>query len=157
MNNSEQVMKIIGQLITQDSKDDNEKQWLKQHAPNPAIAEHINSLTTRDMNVIAAVNKSHRIYAKQLPELLHLSQPTISRAIKKLNERAVIKRYSTPQNTKDIILELTPSGLEIAKVQIKLRKQIQAKISAIMAELSKSEAEQFITTLTKIKNMDIFN
>ncbi|UQS86886.1 MarR family winged helix-turn-helix transcriptional regulator [Nicoliella spurrieriana] len=157
MDNSQKVITLIGQILEQDSKDDNEKEWMRQNAPTKEVANVIHKLTTRDFHVIIAIYHSQKAYAKALPEQVHISQPTVSRAIKALNDRGLIKRYSTPQNSKDIIVELTPLGTAVAKVQLQLRNKLTADVSKILGQLSEHEADLFVDTLRQIKNLNIFD
>ncbi|MCK8607176.1 MarR family winged helix-turn-helix transcriptional regulator [Apilactobacillus ozensis] len=153
MSDIHQLKKALDSLLNQDSQQDREKNWLLEHADSQDIKNLINKLSTRDLHVIAAIYQLQPTPAKKLPSALKLSQPTISRAVSKLANLQLLSRYKATQNSKEIIVNLTNMGNQIAKIHAQLEIHIDQKLTATLAKYSSEEINQVTEVLQKLSKV----
>ncbi|WP_220751885.1 transcriptional regulator, SarA/Rot family [Apilactobacillus xinyiensis] len=151
MNQITELRKAVGQLLIQDSNDDCEKIWMQKHTDDIILQKVIIKMSTRDLHVLNAIYCGKQpIPVKNLPQQLNLSQPTVSRAIKKLADLEVLLRYKTTQNSKEVMVHLTDKGQKIAHLHVELEKHINRQATKLLSNYSKNDVDNVIDILQKI-------
>lgn len=153
--NSQLIMSELSQFINQDNRNDQEKQWLLDHSQNEAQKQTLQQLQTTDLELLGLLDKHSDLRIKQLPDLLFVSQPTISRIVTKLAHDGLLEKFRTAKNDKDIWVKLTPSGSGIASLHARLDAQIAANVNTLLQQYSATEIEHFTALLHQIRTMTL--
>ena len=109
-----QLMDELNQFITQDSVDDQEKQWAMRKTTDAQLQATIKQLTTTDIKLIAYLGQLGACHAKDLPEPTGLSQATVSRGLTKLARLALATKFRDLNNNKEVLVRLTTAGQDVA-------------------------------------------
>lgn len=150
---SKSIVVKIGELLSQDSNKDKEKQWLIQSTDDRLIKQALSNLKTQDIHVIATINEKNQVHIKELPQLTKLSQPTISRMITNLEKENIVEKYRTTKNNKDILVRLTNNGYSIAKLHKLLEQNIEIEVQKILDKYSDKTITDFLLILEDIRKI----
>ncbi|UQS84775.1 MarR family transcriptional regulator [Apilactobacillus apisilvae] len=154
--NVNNIMSSIGKLLNEDSRNDNEKVWMENQLSADGDAYPIlKKLKTSDIHLISLIGKYEPISVKKLPNLSGISQPTISRTIKRFAETKIVDRYYKASNNKETFVNLTSTGQKLFDVHDALEKHIYTNLKNIIDEYSGDDINKFVEILSKITNSNI--
>lgn len=150
------IINYIGDMLNRDSINDEEKLWMESHIKDHEKAYNLlKKLKTSDIHLISIINRKGPISVKKLPKLSKMSQPTVSRTIKRFAENDILNRYYKVQNSKETVVALTITGKIIAMAHVDLEKQIYKNLDNILSSYPKRDVDTFIEILNKIKNLRV--
>lgn len=153
--NAKSIMTNIGNLLSQDSTNDQEKNWLLTQTDNSELKDALAGLSTQDLKVLNKIGNQERVLIKSLPAAVDLSQPTISRMMNRLEKKNILEKYRTVKNNKEILVRLTPLGEKIADLHTQLDNHILQNVDNILSDYSDEEIEHFIEILSKIQKIKL--
>ncbi|GKX30501.1 hypothetical protein SH1V18_29810 [Vallitalea longa] len=134
---------ISGHLIKRELDRTHEKVKLK------VLGEQGNLFHT-DTRIISflARNNDKEIYQKDIEHFLSLTAPTVSNKLRTLEEKGLIKRVYSKEDTRLKQVILTEKAIDIDK---RMTSEIAIFENRITRVLSEKEQDQLIHTLNKIK------
>ncbi|HLR47320.1 MAG TPA: MarR family transcriptional regulator [Deinococcales bacterium] len=110
-----------------------------------AIARDLN-LEMRDFMVLSSIVKGHR-HPGEIANRLHASKFTVSRALQKLGERGLVERTIDPEDSRRVLLEPTPQGLQTREAAISA---MEESLEPLLESLGPDHTDNLITALELI-------
>ena len=113
---------------------------------NSPIAEL--DLTFSQFAILACVGRMPESRVKEVAEKLTLTAPTVSVALKKMEEGGWIIRTSDPEDGRAVRVELSLKGIKVLKAMQEHRK---SRIKRLLSALNKDEQGQLLSLLEKAR------
>jgi len=109
-----------------------------------------NNLTISQFKVLAYLweHENQKINQKQIHEFLEIKPSSMTKLIKLLEIKGLIKKASDLDDSRNTIIQLTKKGLDIKKICIQNIKETE---NYLLKSFSQEENEILITLLLKIK------
>ena len=89
-----------------------------------------------EIHIIEAIGNKPGINVTELAAVLEISKPAVSKFVKKLESKNLIKRSSKAANGREVIFQLLPTGQEIFRKQIDYHSRADADIMQLMEKMS---------------------
>lgn len=108
------------------------------------------NLTISQFRVLAYLweHGNQKINQKQIHEFLEIKPSSMTKLVRLLQEKDLIRKEADPDDSRNKIICLTEKGLEIKRICIENMKQAE---SYLLQDFSKEEVEQFLHMLLRIK------
>ncbi len=103
-------------------------------------------LSPTQVNILDLIHNNKELTVQKLSNLLELSPPTVSVAVKKMVESGLVDKTASPGDGRVTILELTRKAAELYKEIDRYRR---AKAGKLLSNLNKEEQENFLLLLGK--------
>lgn len=145
------ITKLLGKFLNHDQKSNSDRRWmLDKLNDKPNLQSILKKLQTQDIHILAILLNINGPYSiKKLPTEIGISQPSISRAIMRLDKYNLVKKVHPQDNSKEYVLILTENGEEIAKVHQQLQEEIINQLKNILSQYSTDNIKTFIDILKK--------
>lgn len=105
-------------------------------------------LTQTQIFTIITLAEQAPIRLSEISQKMNISAPTVTGIVDRLVKLGYVKRVPDQEDRRAINVDLTVKGRNVA---VKLKKTIKRKWKGLLIELSKSDQEQYIAILRKIK------
>ena len=106
------------------TEEDEEKQWLIQNSPNPAVEELIKEMTVTMLHVLDAIGTLEPVNGITISKQFGFSKGTVSKITRRLVSQNIIVTESLPYNKKEVLFRTTTLGKEIYRLHQGLHHQI---------------------------------
>ena len=103
-------------------------------------------LSPTQINIVDLLVIHRHLTLKDLSRLLELSPPTVSVAVKKMEESGLILKISNSRDKRVTILELSEKAENLYR---EIEKYRQAKVKKLVSNLNKEEQKLFLHLLDK--------
>jgi len=103
-------------------------------------------LSPTEINIVDLLVIHRHLTLKDLSRLLELSPPTVSVAVKKMEESGLILKISNSRDKRVTILELSEKAENLFR---EIEKYRQAKVKKLVSNLNKEEQKLFLHLLDK--------
>jgi len=103
-------------------------------------------LSPTQINIVDLLVIHRHLTLKDLSRLLELSPPTVSVAVKKMEESGLILKISNSRDKRVTILELSEKAENLFR---EIEKYRQAKVKKLVSNLNKEEQKLFLHLLDK--------
>ncbi len=120
------------------------KKLMDMGAGQPPAAR--TGLSPTQVNIVDFLHSEEYLTVKDLSRLLELSPPTVSVAVKKMEESGLIQKSISSRDGRITILELTDKAENLYKAIERYRRE---KVRKLMANLNKEEQKIFLHLLGK--------
>ena len=107
-------------------------------------------LTASQLNVLVTVARNGPLTLGAVAEIEHVSPPTITKIVEKLEELALIERQSDPQDRRRTLAAATPAGLDLL-AEARARKN--AILVTRLAELAPADIEKLADALDALDHL----
>lgn len=123
---------------------------LRRYVLNSSDLQYVEKYTGRNQWILGYLfhNNSRDIFQKDLEEAFSLRRSTISKALKLMEEKELIRRESVDYDARLKKLVLTPKAYELNKIIKTEMKKLENKLSD---NLTEEEITQFSNILEKIR------
>ncbi len=104
-------------------------------------------LYASELHIIEAVGKNPGINVTELANALGISKPAVSKFVKKLEQKRLIKRYREKGNEREVFFSLPAKGREVFDAHRKFHSRTDADLVRIIQGMSEEERrviERFI-------------
>ncbi len=110
-----------------------------------------NNLTISQFRVLAYLweHSNQKINQKQIHEFLEIKPSSMTKLVRLLQAKDLIRKEADPDDSRNRIIKLTDRGMEIKRICIENMKQAE---SYLLQDFSKEEVELFLQMLFRIKN-----
>ena len=98
-------------------------------------------LFPKEVHVILLVYEEEHINAKTMAEIFGITKGAISQTLKRLENKGMLHRDKNSEQPKELLITLTPLGLEAARYFSDFKEAIANKYRAYLAKLSHHERE----------------
>lgn len=109
--------------------------------------DHLNDCSFVHLRTLLYIKEQKEISMRDLAHFLHITPPSTTSLINSLVRKGFVKRTSSKDDRRSITLQITNSGLELLKNNLKRAASI---IEVALNKLSKKEKMLFISILKKI-------
>ena len=106
-------------------------------------------LTVPQWRVIAHLAQTPELTAKDICNRANLDKSTVSRAVKQLHTRGILKAHPAVNDKRALLLSLNAQGIELYKLLAKDALEWQAQL---LAAFSENEKETLIKLLKQLEN-----
>ena len=137
MNRAEQVAKEISVLVPRLQR-------------GMRIAAIVPKLTAPQIMVLLSIYEQGIVKATQLSENMHVSAPTITGIVDRLQRAQYLRRTHDKEDRRAINIKLTEKGQKEAKMIIS---KIRNRWKSILVHLKENERESFLDILKSILNV----
>jgi len=109
-----------------------------------------NNLTISQFKVLAYLweHNNQKINQKQIHEFLEIKPSSMTKLVRLLQAKDLIRKEADPDDSRHRIIRLTDRGMEIKRICIENMKQAE---SYLLQDFSKEEVERFLHMLLRIK------
>ena len=109
-----------------------------------------NNLTISQFKVLAYLweHSNQQINQKQIHEFLEIKPSSMTKLVRLLQAKDLIRKEADPDDSRNRIIKLTDRGMEIKRICIANMKQAE---SYLLQDFSKEEVELFLHMLLRIK------
>ena len=109
-----EILALLSKVSERFEPDDGEmKQWMTQNFGNPALTEILQDMTIVGLRVLDAVGQLEPVNGITISKQYHIPKGSVSKATRRLVMKKLISQESLPNNKKEILFRLTPSGKEL--------------------------------------------
>ncbi len=105
-------------------------------------------ITQTQIFTIMTLAEQSPVRLSNLSEKLHISAPTVTGIVDRLEKLGYVKRIPDSKDRRAINVDLTPKG---KKVSGKLKTTLKAKWKSLLGKLPKDDQENYIGILRKIQ------
>ncbi|MGM9606100.1 MAG: MarR family winged helix-turn-helix transcriptional regulator [Oscillospiraceae bacterium] len=111
-------------------------------------SQQLSKIVKGEMFVLEYLNRHDGIiHPKELSENMAVSTARISSLLNKMEEKKLIVRKEDPQDSRQIIVELTPEGTKMSKEE---RERVIEHVAQMLERLGPEDAEEYIRIQKKI-------
>lgn len=103
-------------------------------------------ISVSQVNIIDKLSLAGELSVKELAKNLHLTPPTISVGIRKLENTGLVKRYSHKEDGRLVLLKLTKKGENLYN---QIEEYRNNRVMKILNKLDPTEQDQMLTLLEK--------
>ena len=109
-----------------------------------------NNLTISQFKVLAYLweHNNQKINQKQIHEFLEIKPSSMTKLVRLLQAKDLIRKEADPDDSRHRIIRLTDRGMEIKRICIENMNQAE---SYLLQDFSKEEVERFLHMLLRIK------
>ena len=108
----------------------------------------ISNISMTQLNYLKQVNKLNETTISELSETLHLSKPTVTETIKKLEQYDLVCKRKCNADARKYFIELTDRGEQVANLE---KLTIDLLVEQLSEKLSEAEIEKLIDALKSIQ------
>ncbi|SFS37269.1 MarR family transcriptional regulator [Paenibacillus sp. 453mf] len=120
-------------------EDDEEKQWLIQNSPNPAIAELMRDMTVSMLHVLSAIGKLEPVNGITISKQFGFSKGNVSKITRRLADKKIINFEYIPDNKKEVLFRTTSLGREINRLHEALHQKIDFGVHRFLQRYNEDE------------------
>ncbi|ANY68092.1 MarR family transcriptional regulator [Paenibacillus sp. BIHB 4019] len=131
------------------AEDDEEKQWLIQNSPNPAVAELVKEMTVMMLHVLDAIGQLEPVNGITISKKFGYSKGSISKITRKLADKQIILFEYLPDNKKEILFRTTSLGKEIYRLHEALHHQIDIGVNRFLQQYNEDELSFLVNALSE--------
>ncbi|RAW11795.1 MarR family transcriptional regulator [Paenibacillus taichungensis] len=131
------------------TEEDEEKQWLIQNSPNPAVEELIQEMTVTMLHVLDAIGTLEPVNGITISKQFGFSKGTVSKITRRLVSQKIIVTESLPDNKKEVLFRTTSLGKEIYRLHQGLHHQIDLGVHHFLQRYNEDELQFLVNTLQK--------
>lgn len=143
-----QILALLGKVTERfDSEENEEWQWLAQHSHNPLIVELLRDSTTTTLRVLDAIGRSEPVNGITISEQFRIPRGTVSKITRRLIAKNLISQESLPNNKKEILFRLTPTGRELFRVHRTFDEQMERGFRHFLQRYTADELQLLIRVL----------
>lgn len=110
----------------------------------------VSDWTLTQLHIIAVIKEKGKANNLMLADMLHVSKPAITKAVKKLLEHNLLEKTQQGDNKKEIYYILTKSGEMLAFIHNQLHEQAKNRYLRILNDFNTTELETIIRFLNAI-------
>lgn len=92
-----------------------------------------------EIHIIEAIGNKPGINVTELAAVLEISKPAVSKFVKKLESKNLIRRSSKAGNGREVFFQLLPTGQEIFRKHIDYHSRADADIMQLMEKMSEKD------------------
>ncbi|KQN96059.1 MarR family transcriptional regulator [Paenibacillus sp. Leaf72] len=131
------------------AEDDEEKQWLIQNSPNPAVTELVKEMTVMMLHVLDAIGKLEPVNGITISKQYGYSKGSISKITRKLVDKQIIRFEYLPDNKKEVLFRTTSLGKEIYRLHEALHHQIDIGVNRFLQRYNEDELSFLVNALSE--------
>jgi len=106
--------------------------------------------TLTQLHIVAVIKEKGKANNIMLSEILNVSKPAITKAVKKLLEHNILEKIQQEDNKKEVYYLLTKSGEMLALIHNRLHEQAKNRYLSIFNNFNTTELETIIRFLNAI-------
>lgn len=141
MNMQQKVILTLQQFIIERENANKRRQNIKGN-------ETLN-LSLTQFHIIELIANNDKVNNKFLADKLSVSNPAITKSIKKLLSKDLVIELHNAQNKREIHYKLTEKGKELSSIHDKLHNQAVEKYEAVLKDFNEKELEVIIEFLSR--------
>ena len=109
-----EILSLLGAVSEKLEPENQEmKQWMAQHFPNPLIIELLQDTTIMMLRVLDAIGQLEPVNGITVSKQFRIPKGTVSKTTRRLIAKKLIDKESLPNNKKEVLFRLTPLGSEL--------------------------------------------
>lgn len=121
------------------SEDDEEKHWLLKNCNDPIARGILPELSVTMLHVLDAIGLYEPVNGITIAKNTGIPKGTVSKSIRKLLIKELIRKESLPNNKKEYIYYINPLGKEIFGLHKALHQQTELQITQFLNKYDNSE------------------
>lgn len=126
---------------------DEEKQWLRAHCQNPVLLMLLGSMTTLKIHVLDTIGLFQPVNGSTISKHMDVPKGTVSKITRRLVTNELILTEFLPDNKKEILFRLTPSGQELFELHQTLHQKIEAGVEKLYQKYDVGELRLIVKFL----------
>lgn len=143
-----EIKKLLSEATTRQALEvDEEKRWLMQKCPNFEFSEIVQELTVIALHVLDAIGRFQPVNSITISKETGIPKGTVSKTIKKLTSKNLIRKVPLPNNKKEVTFYITPLGKEIFDLHDDLHRQFESSITLFLKKYDVQELQFLIRFL----------
>lgn len=119
----------------------------------PVLLKDGTAVYGSEMHMAVAVGEGRARTATELGELFCVTRGAVSQAVNRLEAKGILRRKSSQEDAKKLILELTKKGRELEALHARLHGVDKAEVEAAAAEFGAAKlaaVEEFLLAVSRI-------
>ena len=102
------------------------------------------SLTYTEYDYLETLEELEAMRLSQLAALMHVSKPTASNMVSRLEKKQLVQRKPCPEDGRAIIVSLSPKGQKLVDSDRLLYKELVSKLLKFIPEKDQKQLEQLL-------------
>lgn len=144
----EEVLEAVKDIqIKFQSEDDEEKEWLLKHSPNPEVQELIEEMTVTMLHVLDAIGTLEPVNGITISKQFGFSKGTVSKITKRLVQKNIILPEYLPDNKKEVLFRMTERGQDIYRLHQAMHQQIDLGANRFLQRYTEDELQFLVHAL----------
>ncbi len=146
MDNKNEAIEALQRLITERESADRRRKGMKGSQEEAIVSDW----TLTQLHIVAAIKEIGTANNITLSEMVNVSKPAITKAVKKLLEHNILEKAQQEDNKKEVYYLLTKSGEMLALIHNQLHEQAKNRYLRILNDFNTAELETIIRFLNAI-------
>jgi DNA-binding MarR family transcriptional regulator len=120
------ILSLLSELSDRFEPGDQEmKQWMADHFPNPILVELLQETTLTMFKVLDAIGELEPVNGITISKQYQIPKGSVSKSTRRLVEQKLIQQESLPNNKKEVLFRLTALGRELFVAHRAFDKQME--------------------------------
>ncbi|MEK3704745.1 MarR family transcriptional regulator [Paenibacillus sp. FSL R7-0198] len=139
------------------AEDDEEKEWLLKHSPDPEVQELIEEMTVTMLHVLDAIGTLEPVNGITISKQFGFSKGTVSKITKRLVQKNIILPEYLPDNKKEVLFRMTERGQDIYRLHQAMHQQIDLGANRFLQRYTEDELQFLAHALRDTAQASWFN